>query len=121
MSFACQFCPKVCTNSRGLTQHINRNKDCKEQQDVLLGVSGGFCLPTGTHTTTDTTASALRRSSRNRKPYSMAKAGASQHQTLEVQDVDVGSLDAPEAEDIEAEADEQFVPAEYSDLESISG
>ena len=71
-----------------------------------------------THTTTDTTATTLRRSSRNRKPYSVAKAGASQISTLELADVDVGSLDAAHAEDVESEAEDDILAADDSDLES---
>ena len=71
-----------------------------------------------THTTTDTTATTLRRSSRNRKPHSMAKAGASQISTLELEEVDVGSLDAAHAEDVESEAEDDILAADDSDLES---
>ena len=99
MSYVCQFCSYPCTSGRGLTQHINRNDDCKDQQEALLGVSGGFCPPT-----TTTTAGGPRRSTRNRKPDAVPKAAPQQFMTLEVPDIDVGSLDAPEAEDMETDA-----------------
>ena len=115
MSLVCQFCSQACKTQRGLTQHINRTKTCKDQQDNLIGVSGGFCRPASTGTT-NTTATATggtwRRSSRIRK-----EARASECR-VEVTDVDVGSLVAPEADDMESDADNNFSGANDSDMEA---
>ena len=114
MSFPCQFCSVVCKSKKGRTQHINRNPKCKEQEDHLLGVSGGFCLPAATtNAATTSTANALRRSQRSRKQYIIPTGGG-----VQVPDVDVGSLDVPEAEYVETEAEDNFAMADNSDLEA---
>ena len=118
MSFQCQFCPQVCKNRRGLTQHVNRNQECKRKQDALLGINGGFCLPADSATATATTATAPRRSNRNSKPYTIARAPASRIGRAEVPDVELGSIESPEVEDVEPEAEEDFEAANDSDLES---
>ena len=112
MSFVCQFCSLACRSQRGLTQHTNRNEQCKGQQEALLGVRGGFRAPAGSTTTTK------RRSNRNQKPHSTKKTAGYQ---LEVPDVDVGSLVASEAEDIESDADDDFPAADDSIFGSAEG
>ena len=112
MPYDCPYCTRTLRNQRGLTQHISRTAECNAKHAIELGTNANF-RPTGTSNTStsggrDSPDPPPRRSKRTKVQQSATgqqQALACEIATLEVQDVDMGSLGVsdPAADESEGE------------------